>query len=64
MTSNVIKLFNELFEWLLSEEERRRSDSPALAPSLFCAKEHMEDGFVSTYTDIVYPAGVVQRRRT
>jgi choline kinase len=31
--------------------------------SLFCAKEHMEDGFVSTYTDIVYPVDVVQRLR-
>jgi choline kinase len=29
--------------------------------SLFCAKEHMEDGFVSTYTDIVYPVDVVKR---
>jgi choline kinase len=31
--------------------------------SLFCAKEHMRDGFVSTYTDIVYPVDVVQRLR-
>jgi choline kinase len=31
--------------------------------SLFCAKEHMQDGFVSTYTDIVYPVDVVKRLR-
>ena len=31
--------------------------------SLFCAREHMADGFVSTYTDIVYPADVVLRLR-
>jgi choline kinase len=31
--------------------------------SLFCAKDHMDDGFVSTYTDIVYPVDVVQRLR-
>jgi choline kinase len=31
--------------------------------SLFCAKDHMNDGFVSTYTDIVYPVDVVQRLR-
>lgn len=31
--------------------------------SLFCAQEHMQDGFVSTYTDIVYPVDVVERLR-
>ena len=31
--------------------------------SLFCAEAHMSDGFVSTYTDIVYPPDVVARLR-
>ncbi len=29
--------------------------------SLFCAESHMHGGFVSTYTDIVYPVDVVAR---
>lgn len=29
--------------------------------SLLCAREHLEDGFLSTYADIVYEPGVVQR---
>lgn len=29
--------------------------------SLLCAREHMKDGFVSTYADIVYEPGIVSR---
>jgi choline kinase len=29
--------------------------------SLLCAREHMQDGFVSTYADIVYDAAIVKR---
>lgn len=29
--------------------------------SLLCAREHLTDGFVSTYADIVYEAGIVER---
>jgi choline kinase len=31
--------------------------------SLLCAREHMLDGFISTYADIVYEPGIVQRLR-
>lgn len=31
--------------------------------SLLCAREHMSDGFVSTYADIVYEPGIVRRLR-
>jgi len=31
--------------------------------SLFCARAHMADGFVSTYADIVYEPGIVSRLR-
>ena len=29
--------------------------------SLLCARDHLSDGFLSTYADIVYEPGVVER---
>ena len=35
--------------------------STNMLASLFCAEEHMEDGFLCTYADILYRPGVVRR---
>lgn len=39
----------------------RRWQETNILTSLMCAEEHMTDGFVVTYADILYRAGVVRR---
>lgn len=41
--------------------ENRHWESNNILASLFCAREHMTDGFVSSYTDIVYRGEIVSK---
>lgn len=41
--------------------ENRDWESNNILASLFCAREHMKDGFVSSYTDIIYRGSIVSQ---
>jgi choline kinase len=41
--------------------ENRDWESNNILASLFCAREHMKDGFVSSYTDIVYRGAIASQ---
>lgn len=43
--------------------ENRDWESNNILASLFCAREHMKDGFVASYTDIVYRGAIVSALR-